>query len=55
LGNYSNKNTPNKRILITIPEDLKEQLTNLAKKDDRTFTSLVLRILKRFVEENTRE
>jgi len=43
------------RILITIPKDLKEQLTELARKDDRTFTNLVLIALKKFVNENTYE
>lgn len=49
----NNKIRIKKRILISIPDELKEQLTDLAKKEDRSLTNLIFTILKKHVEENT--
>lgn len=46
MGKISNKNT---RTLITIPKDLKQQLEQLAKEDNRSFNNLIITILKDFV------
>ena len=39
----------NTRTLITIPKELKKQLEELAKKDNRSFNNLVVKILKDYV------
>lgn len=52
LGKIAKENT---RILITLPIKLKDQLTDLAKADERTLTNLILKIMKSYVDENTCE
>lgn len=44
----SDKNT---RTLITIPKDLKKQLEDISKKQNRSFNNLVITILKNFVSD----
>ena len=39
----------NTRTLITIPKELKKQLEELAKKDNRSFNNLIITILKNYV------
>ena len=46
MGKISDKNT---RTLITIPKELKKQLEEIAKKDNRSFNNLVVKILKDYV------
>jgi predicted HicB family RNase H-like nuclease len=36
----------NTRTLITIPKELKKQLEEIAKQDNRSFNNLVVKILK---------
>lgn len=42
----SEKNT---RILVTIPKELKEALTDLAKQDNRSLNNLIITILENYV------
>lgn len=46
MGKISDKNT---RTILTIPKDLKEQLTKLAKEDNRSFNNLVITILTNYI------
>lgn len=39
----------NTRTLITLPKELKAKLEELAKKDERSFNNLVLKVLKDYV------
>jgi len=39
----------NTRTLITISKELKKQLEELAKKDNRSFNNLIITILKNYV------
>ena len=39
----------NTRTLITIPKELKKQLEEIAKQDNRSFNNLVVKILKDYV------
>jgi predicted HicB family RNase H-like nuclease len=39
----------NTRTLITISKELKKQLEEIAKKDNRSFNNLVVKILKDYV------
>ena len=39
----------NTRTLITIPKELKEQLEKIAKKQNRSFSNLVVTILKEYI------
>lgn len=49
MGKISNDNT---RTLLTFPKDLKEQLEQEAKKQNRSFNNLVITILKNFMDQN---
>lgn len=40
----------NTRTNITIPKDLKQQLEQLAKDQNRTFNNLVITVLKNYAE-----
>lgn len=40
----------NTRTLITIPKDLKQQLEQIAKKENRSFNNLVVTILKSYAD-----
>ena len=44
----SNKNT---RTTITIPKDLKKELEDIAKEQNRSFNNLVITILKNFIDD----
>lgn len=46
-----NKDT-NTRTLITIPKELKEQLEKIAKEQNRSFSNLVVTILKEYISKN---
>ncbi|MBN3351968.1 DNA-binding protein [Clostridium botulinum] len=46
MGKISDKNT---RTLITIPKELKKQLEQLAKDDNRSFNNLVITILSNYI------
>ena len=41
------------RTIITIPKDLKKELEKIAKQDNRSFTNLVIKILKDFVSNSS--
>lgn len=43
----------NTRTLITIPKELKKQLEELAKKDNRSFNNLVVKILKDYISNSS--
>lgn len=43
----------NTRTLITIPKELKKQLEEIAKKDNRSFNNLVVKILKDYVNNSS--
>lgn len=43
MGKISESNT---RTLITIPKDLKKQLEDIAKEQNRSFNNLIITILK---------
>ncbi len=43
----------NTRTLITIPKELKKQLEEIAKQDNRSFNNLVIKILKDFVSNSS--
>lgn len=40
----------NTKILITIPKDLKSQIEELAKKENRTTTNMIITILLKYIE-----
>lgn len=40
----------NTRTLITIPKDLKQQLEQIAKNENRSFNNLVVTILKSYAD-----
>ncbi len=42
------------RTIITIPKDLKKKLEKIAKQDDRSFNNLVIKILKDFVSNSSK-
>lgn len=44
-----NKNT---RIVITIPKDIKEQVQELANKDNRTMTNYIVNLILKDIESN---
>ena len=52
MGKISDKNT---RTLITIPKELKKQLKELAKQDNRSFNNLVITILTKHVGDSSRD
>lgn len=43
----------NTRTLITIPKELKKQLEELAKNDNRSFNNLVIKILKDYISNSS--
>lgn len=43
----------NTRTVITIPKELKKRLEEIAKKDNRSFNNLVIKILKDFVSNSS--
>lgn len=43
----------NTRTLITIPKELKKQLEEIAKQDNRSFNNLVIKILKDYVNNSS--
>jgi|CZCB01.1.fsa_nt_gi predicted HicB family RNase H-like nuclease len=43
----------NTRTLITIPKELKKQLEEIAKQDNRSFNNLVVKILKDYVRNSS--
>ncbi|OXB94683.1 ribbon-helix-helix domain-containing protein [Parageobacillus galactosidasius] len=43
----------NTRTLITIPKELKKQLEEIAKQDNRSFSNLVVKILKDYVRNSS--
>ena len=43
----------NTRTVITIPKELKKQLEDIAKKDNRSFNNLIIKILKDYVSNST--
>jgi predicted HicB family RNase H-like nuclease len=43
----------NTRTVITIPKELKKQLEELAKQDNRSFNNLVIKILKDYVSNSS--
>ena len=43
----------NTRTLITIPKELKKQLEEIAKQDNRSFNNLVVKILKDYVNNSS--
>lgn len=47
MGKISDKNT---RTLITIPKDLKRDLEQVAKNENRSFNNLVATILLKYIE-----
>lgn len=51
MGKISDKNT---RIPITLPRDLKERIEQLAKKQNRSFSNLVVTLLVEY-EKRTHE
>lgn len=50
MMSISNTNT---RTNITIPKELKQQLEELAKEDNRSFNNLIITILKNYVENSS--
>ena len=52
MGKISDKNT---RTLITIPKELKKQLEQLAKKDNRSFNNLVITVLSNYVADSSHD
>lgn len=48
MGKISDLNT---RTNITIPKELKKQLEDIAKEQNRSFNNLVITILKEFVSD----
>lgn len=45
----------NTRTLITISKELKKQLEEIAKKDNRSFNNLVVKILKNYVSNSSHD
>ncbi len=43
----------NTRTVITIPKELKKQLEDIAKKDNRSFNNLIIKILKDYVSNSS--
>jgi len=43
----------NTRTVITIPKELKKRLEEIAKKDNRSFNNLVIKILKDFASNSS--
>jgi len=43
----------NTRTLITIPKELKKQLEEIAKQDNRSFNNLVVKVLKDYVRNSS--
>lgn len=41
------------RTVITIPKELKKQLEDIAKKDNRSFNNLIIKILKDYVSNSS--
>ena len=41
--------SPNTKILITIPKDLKSQIEELAKEENRTTTNMIITILLKYI------
>jgi predicted HicB family RNase H-like nuclease len=52
MMSISDKNT---RTNITIPKDLKEQLEQIAKNQNRSFNNLLITILKSFVSSTQKQ
>lgn len=59
--NYSRGSAKNKgeegniyrcNLFLAIPEEMKDQLKNAAKRDSRTLTGLIIKILRDFLEQN---
>lgn len=50
MGKISDKNT---RTMITLPKELKTQLEQLAKDQNRSFNNLVITTLKDFVSKQS--
>lgn len=46
MGKIAETNT---RTNITIPKDMKEELTNIAKSENRSFNNLVITVLKEYL------
>lgn len=46
MGKISDSNT---RTLITIPKELKKQLEDIAKEQNRSFNNLIITILKDYI------
>lgn len=49
MGKISDSNT---RTLITIPKELKKQLEDIAKEQNRSFNNLIITILKDYISSN---
>jgi len=47
MGNIGEDKT---RIILTVPKDLKEVLTEIAKEENRSLTNLIVTILKDYVK-----
>lgn len=47
MGNIGEDKT---RIILTVPKDLKEILTEIAKEENRSLTNLIVTILKDYVK-----
>lgn len=47
MGNIGEDKT---RIILTVPKDLKEILTEIAKDENRSLTNLIVTILKDYVK-----
>jgi len=43
----------NTRTVITIPKELKKQLEDIAKKDNRSFNNLIIKILKDYISNSS--
>ena len=52
MGKISDKNT---RTLITIPKDLKKQLEEIAKEQNRSFNNLVITMLSKYVADSSHD
>lgn len=48
-GKISDTNT---RLLITIPKDLKQQLEDIAKDQNRSLSNLIVTILKEYIKKD---
>lgn len=47
MGNIGEDKT---RVILTVPKDLKEVLTEIAKEENRSLTNLIVTILKDYVK-----